>query len=231
MANFWQVWQEQALTTGVLAGLAVLSLGVSWRWGLGSERMVASLKGTLQLFCWGLFLEVLWPWPWAATLLVVGLPLAADRRSGTGAIAAGLGAVPVLVILAPQNPAWGGLILGATLGLVNHTLATETRLWQEQNSEIETRLALGATPEQAYGPYRRRAIAQTLGPFLQTLTLAGLTGLTPWDGGLLLGGAPPALAVLSRLQGAIAILTSLGFALPIAFARRPYPQSPLCVHH
>ncbi|HAN45558.1 MAG TPA: hypothetical protein DCQ32_03295 [Cyanobacteria bacterium UBA8156] len=223
MDNFWQVWQGQSLTTGAIAGLAVLALTIGWRWGLGIDVVVTVLKGTLQLFFWGVFLEILWPWPWAATLLIGAVTLAGSRRPGT--LAAGLGSLPVLLILAPQNPAWVGLILGATQGLVAQTLATETRLWQERYGEIETRLALGATPAQAYAPYRRQAIAQALQPFLQTLAIAGLTGLSEWDGGLLLGGGTPALAVLSRTQGAIAILASFGFALPMAFARRPYPQN------
>ncbi len=223
MDNFWQVWQGQALTTGAIAGLAVLALALGWRWGLGIDVVVAVLKGTLQLFFWGIFLEILWPWPWAATLFIGAVTLVGGRRPG--AIAAALGSLPALLILAPQNPAWVGLIMGATQELVGQTLATETRLWQERSPELETRLALGATPEQAYAPYRRQAVAQALQPFLQTLAIAGLIGLSAWDGGLLLGGATPALAVLSRLQGAIAILASFGFALPIAFARRPYPQN------
>jgi len=223
MNHVWQVWQGQALTTAAIAGLAMLALAIGWRWGLGIEAIAAALKGTLQLFFWGIFLEIVWPWPWAATLFIGAVTLAGSRRPGT--IAAALGSLPALLILAPQNPAWVGLIVGATQGLVGQTLATETRLWQECTGELETRLALGATPEQAYAPYRRQAVAQALHPFLQTLAIAGLIGLSEWDGGLLLGGAPPALAVLSRLQGAIAILASFGFALPIAFARRPYPQN------
>ncbi len=222
MDNFGQVWQSQAPTTAAIAGLALLAGAIG---GLGLPPVGIALKGTLQLFFWGFFLEMLWPWPGAATLLLGAVTLVGSRPTKTAALAAGLGSLPVLLVLAPQNPAWVGLILGATLHLVGQTLAAETRLWQEHYPEVETRLALGATPAQAYGPYRRQAIAQSLQPFLQTLAIAGLTGLSPWDGGLLLGGAPPALAVLSRTQGALAILASFGFALPIAFACRPHPQN------
>ncbi|NJK60187.1 MAG: hypothetical protein HC918_08070, partial [Oscillatoriales cyanobacterium SM2_1_8] len=56
--------------------------------------------------------------------------------------------------------------------------------------------------------------------------IAGLTGLSEWDGAMLLGGASPMLAVLTRGQGAIALLASVLLALPIAFHRRPWPQIP-----
>ncbi|NJK60957.1 MAG: hypothetical protein HC918_12915, partial [Oscillatoriales cyanobacterium SM2_1_8] len=142
MEEAWQAFAAQGGTTGAIAGLGLVAIGVTGQWGLGG----ALLKGVLQLGFWAIFLTVVWPAPAASALLLALFALLGHRQRSfwrPAAIAGTLGALPALVILAPQNPAWVGLLLSGTVALVAQTLQTETRLWQESYPEIETRLALG----------------------------------------------------------------------------------------
>jgi putative ABC transport system permease protein len=74
--------------------------------------------------------------------------------------------------------------------------------------EIETRLCLGANPQQAIAQYRKESIRAGVLPTLNTMTIVGLATVPTLLSGQLLGGANPVPAV--ALQ--IVILFMLAFS-------------------
>lgn len=93
----------------------------------------------------------------------------------------------------------GAIILGNSM---NAAAIAGERLVSTLNAspiEIETRLSLGATPQQAVAQYRKDAVRAGLIPLINTMTVIGLVTLPGVMTGQMLGGADPLVAATYQM--------------------------------
>jgi putative ABC transport system permease protein len=224
------------LAAGALALVPLVALGVL-RLPLRRQLLTALARMALQLGSLGLLLEVLFRAEHAALTLgwwlvmmtvaartVLGRLPARPRGLFWVALAAvGGGASLVLawclavvlrpdhLLAAPLLIPLGGMILGnsmngATLALEQHL----TRLSSaEGRREWETLLGLGAAPADARRRLLGRGLRTALLPTLNTTATVGLVSIPGMMTGQLLGGSPPATALLYQALILLAILASV----------------------
>jgi len=247
----------------VLVPLAVMGLLAL---PLRRQTLVAVARMALQLGSLGLLLEVLFrtdhpvlilAW-WlvmmgVAALTVLGR-LPGKPRGHLPAVLAAVGGGASLVLAwclavvlrpddllaAPLLIPLGGMILGNCMN--GATLALEHHLGRlaspEGRREWETLLGLGATPERARRRFLGAGLRRALLPILNTTATVGLVSIPGMMTGQLLGGSPPATALLYQALILLAILAavtlSAWWAMHLVHARlvdsdgllRESPQGP-----
>jgi putative ABC transport system permease protein len=202
--------------------------------------IVAVGRGLLQLFVFGylvaLVVELRQPGMTLGAMVLLLLLAAALLRnrwvnhpSGFGNIAflalpLGVGlAVGYGVLLVVQPNPWYEAqvwlpLVGVVSGnaLAGAAIAGERLLSNLRYSpgEIEARLCLGASRQQAMEPYRQSAVAAGLLPTLNSLTLVGLITMSPLMAGGILGKMDPLQAAAYELL--LLILSGFGTLVTIA---------------
>lgn len=223
------------ITAGLLA--AAIALSASQRLGLTRLWLWAALRSLLQLTAlgYGLAMAMAGDQPgWMVVLLgaiaavsvaaaygQMGQPsrrllpwLAAGLVGGTAiaAVAAVGGMIrPPREDLARYGLALVAVILGTA---ANSAAIAGERLLAGLGSDrvnLETRLCLGATLDQAIAPVRREAIRAGLMPVINGLMSAGVIAVPGFLAGQLLGGVPPLDAVSYQLLALMA--TALAAAI------------------
>jgi len=211
----------------LLFGLVLVAIawGAWLRLGLTRDFLLGAARGTLQLGAIGLVIG--WVFRQTEWYAVIGLMAimvlvagwTASRQSGLRlpgltfpliAILSGTNTIVVaylaLVVLGIDEwdgryliPLWGMLLGNAmtAVTLVSERLTTSMR---EGANEIETLLALGATPGFSLARFRRQAIRSALTPTLNALMVVGLVKVPGMMTGQLLGGSPPFQAALYQLM-------------------------------
>jgi putative ABC transport system permease protein len=202
--------------------------------------IVAVGRGLLQLFVFGylvaLVVELRQPGITLGAVVLLLLLAAALLRSrwvnhpsGFGNIAflalpLGVGlAVGYGVLLVVQPNPWYEAqvwlpLVGVVSGnaLAGAAIAGERLLSNLRYSpgEIEARLCLGASRQQAMAPYRQSAVAAGLLPTLNSLTLVGLVTMSPLMAGGILGKMDPLQAAAYELL--LLLLSGFGTLVTIA---------------
>ena len=207
--------------------LAAGAIGLCGSQGLGLTRAwgVALGRSLLQLTAVGWLLAVVWAWPSpiaVAIVLVALLALAivsAHQQMGQRwpqllpwVVAALLGAGLVStapVALAALKPhlwfdprAWVPVLAVVLAAAANGVAIAGEQVMvagRSHRDDIEQRLCLGATPQQAIAPHRQAALRAALTPTLNGLTSAGLLSLPGVLSGALLGGIDPLMAASVQL--------------------------------
>jgi putative ABC transport system permease protein len=210
------------------AGFALVAIGLSWRFGVGRGRELATatVRAYVQLAAVGAAIALVFSVPalgyaFVATMVataaltaggrLAGLPNARARALAAIALPA-LTATAVLVLVGafaytPRAavPAAGILIGGA----MTATTLSGRRLLEalaDGTDEIETRLALGDDARTALEPPTRRAIHTGLIPIVDQTRSVGLVTLPGTFVGLILGGAEPEEAAAAQLVVLLALL-------------------------
>ncbi len=89
----------------------------------------------------------------------------------------------------------GGMVVSGAMTAAILTMRRLTETAQEQRLDIEARLALGLTAEQAMAPHMRRAVIVALLPAIDSTKVVGLIALPGAMTGLILAGVEPIVAV------------------------------------
>ncbi len=196
-------------------GLIIGAIGLSlWqRLDLALPIVVATGRSVLQMivFCYLLAVVFAVQSPVVTTIAALGLILVSslllnnqinERVPFLLPILSGSLLLSSMVTLiytqALVTPNWGVLearsvlpFLGMLLSSMSASSIATTQLIKTLNThrlEIETHLSLGATPEQAIGPYLRTAVRSALIPQISALTVLGLGVLPTFMSGELIGG-------------------------------------------
>ena len=104
-----------------------------------------------------------------------------------------------------------GMLLGNTMTGIAVALDNLTRQTLDKHAQIEARLALGHSTEQAIGDIRRDALRAGLIPIVNSMTTAGIVSLPGMMTGQILAGSPPMEA--AKYQLLILFLIAAGTGL------------------
>ena len=208
-------------------GMMAIAIALSaWqRLGLEWSLLMAGGRTVLQLAVVGYVLAAVFALrdPWVVLLVFGGMTgmaaiVARNRISqkipqllplvGGSILTGALLGLTYTTVLVVQPSTWyepqhvvplGGIILGNSM---NAAAIAGERLVTTLNAspvEIETRLSLGATPEQAVDQYRQDAVRAGLIPLINTMTVIGLVTLPGVMTGQMLGGADPLVAAAYQM--------------------------------
>ncbi len=227
---------------GLAASLLLVGVAVAisvWR-GLGVERSIvwATLRALAQLLAVGVVLAFIldpgrslaWSWTWVAFMVVFASFVMKNRApevpglqwvalaAFTAAAILTLGVIFGLGIFPPEARAivpLAGMMIGNSM---NSSVVAARRTVEElrdKRAEVEARLALGQSSQEAARPYLRNAIRTSLIPQIETTKAVGLVFLPGAMTGLILAGVDPFDAVLVQaaimflILGAVATTTSV----------------------
>lgn len=229
------------LDLSLAAALMLLLAGLSWRLRLdiGQRMLIAGVRSTIQLLLLGLVLKTLFSasHPGLVALLamimlgVAGYEVLARQKYrlrgfwgyGTGALSMFLSsfsiAVLALVVLLQPTPWYApqyaipllGMLLGNTMTGIAVALDNLTRQTLDKRYQIEARLALGQTANEAIGDIQRDALRAGLIPIVNSMSTAGIVSLPGMMTGQILAGSPPMEA--AKYQLLILFLIAAGTGL------------------
>src|SRR5580704_8928107 len=220
----------QAAIAAVMA-LAVVLLARRRNIHLESDAAVALLRGIVQIVAVGSILALLLKAPrWTSVFLLTGMVLAAGsisakraknipgaRKVSTYSIAVGAGLTTAVMT-------WAGVIDTAVTSLIpvasmiianamNTNGLALNRFRSEvlaHAGEIETALALGATPERTIGSYTEASIHSSLIPAIDNLRSLGIVWIPGLMTGMLISGADPLYSAIYQFVEIAMILASSG---------------------
>ena len=204
------------------ASFVVIAIGVS-RWqraDLEHDLAIATVRSFVQLILIGYALELVFNQdnPLFTVSILLIMVTIAGRTSGTrakslpgahriGIVSIGVGTVLTLSILlvlgvfnfTPQDiiPI-GGMVIGSAMTAATLVMTQLHNDFHNQQLEIESKLALGATSREASLTQFQRAIRSAMIPMVDTTKTVGLIKLPGAMTGMILAGASPLEAV--RLQ-------------------------------
>lgn len=227
---------------GLAALLILLNAAISIWLRLRLERLLflAALRSVVQLLLLGLVLR--WVFeardPWIIGGIMLGMAslagFEAARRSGFklrrmlpmtllvmlfASLSITLFATQGILQVTPWYEARYlipilGMILGNALNGISLGLATVLRGFRERRTEVELRLAHGATPREASRDVLRDAIRTGMIPILNSMVAAGVISIPGMMTGQILGGEEPQTAafyqifILFCIAGSVALGTT-----------------------
>lgn len=200
----------------LLVGVAI-AVSMRARLGLTRELLVAAVRAFVQLVAVGVILTVLFTragllgaLAWVAGMVLIAGLVAAGRAKalpngrlvawtavGTGT-ATTLGVLLLVGVIEPIPSVVvpvGGMVVSGAMTAAILTMRRLTETAHEQRLDIEARLALGLTGEQAMVPHMRRAVIVALLPAIDSTKVVGLIALPGAMTGLILAGVEPIVAV------------------------------------
>ena len=220
----------QAAIAAAMA-LAVVLLARRRNIHLEADASIALLRGIVQIVAVGSILVLLLKAPrWSSVFLLAGMVLAAGSISAkrakgipgvmkvsTYSIAAGAGLVTAIMT-------WAGVIDTAITSLIpvgsmiianamNTNGLALNRFRSEvlaHTGEIETALALGATPRATISRYAENSIHSSLIPAIDNLRSLGIVWIPGLMTGMLLSGAKPLYAAVYQFVVIAMILAASG---------------------
>lgn len=211
---------------GLLASLTLVVVAVVLSFGqsLRLERAIgwASMRAAAQLLAVGLVLRVVLDpdqplalaWAWVAAMVVVAsLTIRHRAREVPGIFGLALVATTVVTTLslavifgfgifpleANAVVPLAGMMIGNSMAstvLAARRVVGELR---DKREEVEARLALGHTWQQASRPYVREALRTAMIPQIESTKVVGLVALPGAMTGLILAGVDPTDAVMVQL--------------------------------
>jgi len=233
---------DLALAACLVLALAVLSLRLSL--GIGRRLLIAALRTVVQLSLIGLVLKFLFvqshPLLIAALalfmLMVAGYEvMARQQRRFLGIWGMGIGTLSMftssftvtliaLTVIIQAEPWYSvqytipllGMLLGNTMSGIAIALDNLTQQAWVQQREIEGRLMLGHTWEQAIREIRRTALRSGLIPIINAMAAAGVVSLPGMMTGQILAGSPPFEAAKYQILIMLLIAAGTGFGASAA---------------
>lgn len=211
---------ERGILDCAIAGsLALLVLLLARRRapGLLRELPIAELRGAVQIVLVGMILAFLLHGPrWVAVPVLAGMVLAAadivrrraKRIEGAfplilGSILSGAGLVLLLMVVTSVIPMTIAILIPVGSMVIANTMNTLSlfldRLRGEvvaHTGEIESALALGATPEAALRPGLQAAYRACLIPSIDNIRSLGIVWIPGIMAGMVLSGTSPVFAAL-----------------------------------
>ena len=237
----------------LVVGLALLSFRMNL--GLTGQIVVAALRTTIQLLLVGMVLKVIFDISHPLLLLAIAtvMVLTAGREvmrrqtrrlvgpwgfaTGTGAMVISSFSITCLVLTTViridpwYTPQYAVPLLGMMLGNTMNGIAIgmerlTTSAWRDSR-EIEGRLMLGQSWQEAIGSIRRESIRSALIPTLNSMAVAGIVSLPGMMTGQILAGSSPMDAVTYQILIMFTVSSGTGFGAIVAVstvARRLFDE-------
>ncbi len=228
--------------TGVLASVVLvgIAVGVSIRsrLGLARELVWAATRALLQLLAVGAVLTILFvrggligALLWVTGMVVVaGLvsagrarALPSGRRIGWVAVASGTGTtLGILLLVGVIEPVpevvvpVGGMVVSGSMTAATLTMRHLAQTAHSQRADIEARLALGLTADDALAPHLRGAATTALLPAIDSTKVVGLIALPGAMTGLILAGVEPIVAVRYQIVVMYMLLAAASVSAVVA---------------
>ena len=89
----------------------------------------------------------------------------------------------------------GGMVVSGAMTATNLTMRRLADIAEQQRPDIEARLALGLTADEAMAPHLQRAVSTALLPAIDSTKVVGLIALPGAMTGLILAGVEPIDAI------------------------------------
>ncbi|MES9834236.1 MAG: iron export ABC transporter permease subunit FetB [Candidatus Thiodiazotropha sp. L084R] len=222
--------------------LALISLRLSL--GIEGKLLIAALRTIIQLSLIGLVLKFLFVQSHPALiaslamfmLMVAGYEvMARQQRRFNGVWGIGVGTLSMfissfsvtilaLIIIIQAEPWYSvqylipllGMLLGNTMSGVAIALDNLTQNAWQRRQEIEARLILGHTWDEAIRDIRRTALRSGLIPIINAMAAAGIVSLPGMMTGQILAGAPPMEASKYQILIMLLIAAGTGFGATVA---------------
>lgn len=199
--------------------LVLIAIGAaSWaRLGLNRDLITAAVRAFVQLLAVGSLLTLVFTRAgllgaiaWVAAMVVVAGFVAAGRSKelprgrsiawvsvgvGTATTLGVLLAVGVIEAVPSVVVPVGGMVVSGAMTATNLTMRRMTEIAVQQRADIEARLALGFTADEAMAPHLRRAVSSAMLPAIDTTKVVGLIALPGAMTGLILAGVEPVVAI------------------------------------
>lgn len=231
----------EATDLTIAACLVFALAGMTWRMsqGLGRSIVIGAIRTTVQLLLVGLVLKVLFThinFAWVAIMACLMLLMAGrevmirQEQHFSGFWGYGLGTSSMFVssfvvtllvlwtIIRPQpwyEPRYAipllGMILGNTMTGIALALNSLTNSALQQREQIEARLMLGQSGQQALSNIRRQSIHNGLIPIINSMAAAGVVSLPGMMTGQILAGSEPMEAVKYQILVMFMIVAGTGF--------------------
>ena len=243
---------------GLAASLTLVAVAVvlSWRLKLGLERSMlwSCARAGVQLLVtgWALTLvlrpeaSIAWSWLWVVAMVGVAgltvrnrapeipaiLPLALAATAIVGAVSLGvIFGFHIFPVESRTVIPLAGMMIGISMTSVVVAARRVTGELRDKRLEVEARLALGRSWQDASRPYVREAMRTALIPQIESTKAVGLVFLPGAMTGLILAGVSPVDAVQVQLAIMYLILGSVATSVTvvaIGLARRLFtPDSRL----
>lgn len=237
-------WIPNQLARGVVeclitaaASVAVILLARRRGPGLRKEVPLAELRGILQIVAVGAILAALLRGPaWTSIFVLAGMILAAAsivrKRAkkiprafalALVAISAGAGSILVVMTVTGVIPLKILTLIPVGSMVIANTMNTQSifldRLRGEvvaHVGEIESALALGATPDTAVDCYLQAAFRASLIPAIDNIRSLGIVWIPGIMAGMVLSGASPLYAALYQFVVLTTIFSSSALACLVA---------------
>ena len=233
-----------ALELAVAAAFMLVAGVISWRLelGLGRRLAVSATRLFVQLLACGFVLQYLFSWQtwWLVCLVFALMALSAARISTQrvrhaveglfgnvylSLLVSSLTVTLVVTQLVLHAQPWFSAqqvvpVLGMILGNgMSATAVAVERLFSDLDAradEVETLVALGATPREAAQPSLRAAIAAGLTPNLSVMAASGVVTLPGMMSGQILAGLDPLVA--AKYQIVVMLMLNAGNAIAVTVA-------------
>jgi putative ABC transport system permease protein len=232
------------LVLAALLVLALAALSLKLSLGVGRRLLIATLRTVVQLMLLGLVLKFLFVQ--SHPLLIGALALfmlvvagyevmARQQRRFLGGWGMGVGTLSMfissfsvtfiaLTVIIQAQPWYSvqysipllGMLLGNTMSGIAIALDNLTRTAWQQQREIEGRLMLGHSGEQAIRTIRRDALRSGLIPIINAMAAAGVVSLPGMMTGQILAGSPPFEAAKYQILIMLLIAAGTGFGASAA---------------
>jgi putative ABC transport system permease protein len=233
---------------GVLASLLLVGIAIAVsirsRLGLTRELLVAAVRAFVQLVAVGAVLTLLFAraglvgaLAWVSGMVVIAGFVAAGRArslpkgrsiawaavgTGTAVTMGVLLAVGVIEAVPSVVVPVGGMVVSGAMTAAILTMRRLTETAREQRLDIEARLALGLTADEAMAPHLRRSVTVALIPAIDSTKVVGLIALPGAMTGLILAGVEPIVAVRYQIVVMYMLLAAASVSAIVAsqLARR-----------
>ena len=221
----------------LLVVIAVLVAGWA-RLKLTRELLVASARAFVQLLIVGALLTFLFTnagllgaLAWVSGMVVVAGFVAAGRSRElpearfTALIAIAVGAATtlgVLLAVGVVEPApsvvvpVGGMVVSGAMTATTLTMRHVATIAQQQRADIEARLALGLTADEAFRPHLQGAVRTALLPAIDSTKVVGLIALPGAMTGLILAGVEPIVAIRYQIVVMYMLLAAAAVSAVVA---------------
>jgi len=232
------------LSIAALLVLVLAVLGLKLQLGVSRQLMIAAIRTTVQLLLIGYILKFLFENVHLGYMLMISIIMllfagreVMSRQTnpykglwgfGMGTISMFLSTFMVtllaLTVIINNDPWYTpqyaipllGMMLGNTMTGIALGLERLTQAAREQRKNIEARLMLGHSGQQAIMSIRRQSMRYGMIPIINSMAAAGLVSLPGMMTGQILAGSPPLEAVKYQILIMFLIAAGTGFGTVIA---------------